>query len=70
LKESKHKEARQFVPRLIELLSDREAVVTRSAHAALRELSGVDFGPAATAGEVERKKAVEQWQAWWNKQSH
>jgi hypothetical protein len=69
LKESKHKEARQFVPRLIELLSDREAVVSRSAHAALRELSGVDFGPTPAAGEADRKKSVEQWQAWWKKQS-
>jgi hypothetical protein len=70
LKETKNKEARQFVPQLIELLTDREPVVSRAAHAALRELSGVDFGPGATAGEADRKKAVEQWQAWWKKQPH
>jgi hypothetical protein len=70
LKETRNKEARQFVPQLIELLSDREAVVSRAAHASLRELSGVDFGPGAAAGEADRKKAAEQWQAWWKKQSH
>jgi hypothetical protein len=66
----KDKEARQFVPQLIELLTDRETVVSRAAHASLRELSGVDFGPGAAAGEADRKKAVEQWRAWWTKQPH
>jgi hypothetical protein len=69
LKESKNKETRQLIPQLIGLLSDPEAVVARAAHAALKDLSGEDFGPPASAGEGQRKRAVEEWQAWWKKQS-
>jgi hypothetical protein len=69
LKEAKNKETRQFIPHLIGLLSDPEAVVARAAHAALKDLTGEDFGPPANAGEGQRKRAVEEWQAWWKKQS-
>lgn len=70
LKETKGKETRQFIPQLIELLSDPEVIVSRGARTALRDLSGEDFGPATGANEAERKKAVELWQAWWKKQPH
>jgi hypothetical protein len=49
---------KQFIPDLIALLRDRERTVARAAHAALKELSGQDFG-------VE---AVEKWQTWREKQ--
>lgn len=69
LKESKGKEVRDLIPRLIGLLTDPEGVVFRAAHSALKELTGEDFGPASSANEAERKRAAELWQAWWKKQS-
>ncbi len=58
---------KEFVPRLIWLLTDREPAVARSAHAALKDLTGQDFGPAADADDAARKRATEEWQAWWKK---
>jgi hypothetical protein len=62
------KEARQLVPQLIPLLNDREVVVSRAAYAALKDLTGQDFGPSAAADDAERRRAVGEWQAWWKKQ--
>jgi hypothetical protein len=62
------KEEKTHFPRLIELLQDKEAVVARAAHAALKSLSGRDFGPAAGAGRAEVAKAATAWKDWWNKQ--
>jgi hypothetical protein len=64
------KEAKLLVPQLIALLSDREPVVARAAYAALKDLTGKDFGPAANADEGARKQAVADWQEWWKKQAH
>ena len=58
---------KEFVPRLISLLGDREPAVARSAYAALKDLTGQDFGPAADADDAARKRATEEWQAWWKK---
>jgi hypothetical protein len=55
--------------KLIEMLSDPEATVAHAAHAALRELSGKDFGPAKGAGREERAKAILAWKEWWAKES-
>jgi HEAT repeat protein len=51
------KDSKAHVPGLIELLRDRDPAVARTAHAALKELSGEKF--AADAAE---------WKAWWAKQ--
>lgn len=61
------KESKVHIPQIIGLLNDPEEAVVRGAHAALKDLAGVDFGPVprATAGEKER--AVEAWRAWWQK---
>jgi hypothetical protein len=59
------KEDRTFIPRLIELLDDPEPSVARAAYAALKSLTGQDFGPAAGATPDEQKKAVADWKAWW-----
>jgi hypothetical protein len=59
------KEDRAHVERLIDLLNDPEASVSRAAHAALKSLSSEDFGPMADASREERKKAVAAWRAWW-----
>jgi hypothetical protein len=63
------KESKERVPDLIRLLSDPEAVVERAAHAALKELTGQDFGPPAGADRTERARAVASWNVWWRKQS-
>jgi hypothetical protein len=59
------KEDKAHVGRLIELLDDKEPLVSRAAHAALKSLSNQDFGPAADASREERKQAVAAWRAWW-----
>jgi hypothetical protein len=63
------KDAKDQVPGLIRLLSDREPLVERAAHAALKELTGQDFGPAAAgASQADRARAIAAWEAWRNKQ--
>jgi hypothetical protein len=63
------KDGKDLVPGLIRLLSDREPLVERAAHAALKELTGQDFGPAAGASRADRARAVAAWKVWWNKQN-
>jgi hypothetical protein len=62
------KEEKPLVPRLIEMLDDPEPPVARAAHAALKSLSGQDFGPGAEASRAERAQAVSSWKEWWAKQ--
>ena len=62
------KEEAAHVPRLIGLLDDPEPPVARAAQAALKSLSGRDFGPGPGASRAERAQAVAAWQAWWKKQ--
>lgn len=50
---------------LIGLLLDPQPFVERAAHAALRSLSGRDFGPKVNATEDEKKVAVQRWRKWW-----
>jgi hypothetical protein len=59
------KEDTTHVPRLIELLDDPETTVSRAAYAALKSLSGKDFGPPKDASKVARAEAVAAWKAWW-----
>jgi HEAT repeat protein len=61
------KEERTLVPRLIEMLTDDEAPVSRAALAALKSLTKQDFGPEAEATRAERDKAVVAWKSWWEK---
>jgi hypothetical protein len=58
-------EDKAHVERVIGLLDDKEKTVNRAAYAALKSLSGKDFGPPAGAGPEERKKAAAAWRAWW-----
>jgi hypothetical protein len=62
------KEDRAHVERLIELLDDPETPVQRAAYAALKSLSGEDYGPAVDASLAERAKSVAAWRGWWVKQ--
>lgn len=54
-----------LVPDLIKGLEDREELVQRAAHAALKKISSRDFGPAADATAAQRKESVARWQRWW-----
>ena len=62
------KEEKQAIPDLIGLLEDREATVARASRAALKELTGQDFGPAAGAAPDARAQAVAAWKDWWKRQ--
>lgn len=62
------KKDKSYIPDLIALLNDKESLVERAAHAALKDLSKEDFGPKAGASSAERKKAIAAWLAWWKKQ--
>jgi len=63
------KSDRQFVPDLATLLEDPQANVARAAHAALKDLTGQDLGPAANAPRIARSQAAAAWKEWWKKQS-
>jgi hypothetical protein len=62
------KESKSLVPNLIPMLRDPEITVARAAHAALKELTGQDFGPASKATREERDQAVIKWLQWWGQQ--
>jgi len=59
---------RAHVPALLSLLDDQEPPVARAAHAALKSLTGQDFGPRAGAGRDDRALAVAAWKVWWVRQ--
>jgi hypothetical protein len=61
------KDDKSHVPDLIPLLEDREPIVERAAHAALKSLSGKDFGPEANASRQDTANAVAAWKGWWEK---
>jgi hypothetical protein len=63
------KEAISLVPDLIRLLNDPESLVERAAYAALKSMSGKDFGPPSGADRSEKDKAVAAWQMWWQKKA-
>lgn len=62
------KQDSKLIPDLIPLLADKEVLVGRVAHVALRELTGQDFGPGADADRAERARAILRWKEWWLKQ--
>jgi uncharacterized protein (TIGR03067 family) len=61
------KDDRQLGPALIELLADRDPAVARAARAALRELSGQDFGPEPNADRAALARSITRWRDWWAK---
>jgi hypothetical protein len=58
------RDAQGAVADVARLLLDPEPSVSRAAHAALRSLTGEDYGPAAIGGEREKQEAVKRYQAW------
>jgi len=61
------KDDKSHVADLIPLLEDREPLVGRAAHAALKSLTGKDFGPEANASRQEAANAVAAWKGWFAK---
>jgi HEAT repeat protein len=62
------KPARALVPDLISLLEDPEDSVAHAAHAALKSLTGENFGPEPEASRLARKRAAAKWRDWWKSQ--
>jgi hypothetical protein len=62
------KEDKAFIPNLISLLEDPQRPVSFAAHAALKDLTKQDFGPAANASPKDRAAAVARWKEWWKAQ--
>ena len=62
------KEDTAHVADLIDRLADDDDLVVRAARAALKSLTGQDFGPANGATPEQRKTAADAWRAWWAKQ--
>jgi hypothetical protein len=62
------KDDKKLIPDLIQLLADKEVLVSRAAHAALRDLTSEDLGPPADANRAERARAIVRWKEWWIKQ--
>jgi hypothetical protein len=63
------KDSKSLIPDLIGLVSDSSPLVQRAAHAALKALSGKDFGPRSGADSTEQVKAAAAWRAWWKMQT-
>jgi hypothetical protein len=59
------KDGKVLVPDLIRLLNDPDPVVERAAYAALKPLTGQDFGPKADATGTEKARAIVAWERWW-----
>lgn len=62
------KPCKELIPNLIVLLRDAQTPVVRAAHAALKELTGQDFGPATGASREDCDHAALKWLTWWGKQ--
>jgi HEAT repeat protein len=62
------KKDKALAPDLIDRLYDPEPAVVQAAHAALKSLSGQDFGPAQDATPEQLARAAESWRAWWEKE--
>ena len=59
------KEEKQLVPDLIKLLNDPEPPVARASLAALKALTGKDFGPGADSSRAEKALSITKWNDWW-----
>jgi hypothetical protein len=62
------KEDKERIPDLIGLLEDPQPTVVHAAHAALKNLTHKDFGPAAGASHGDPAAAAAAWKSWWDKE--
>jgi HEAT repeat protein len=58
------KHDKQYLPDLIDLLADKNALVVDAAHASLKAITGADFGPETGSTDSERTKAILAWRTW------
>jgi HEAT repeat protein len=58
------RESSAYVQRMIEMLDDPELSVVRATVAALKSLSGKDYGPGLAASQDEHDQAVARWTEW------
>jgi hypothetical protein len=65
---SAQKELTTLVPDLIALLEDEDAVVPPAARAALRSLTGQDFGAVSSRDREGQMRVAAAWKTWWQKQ--
>ncbi len=63
------KEDKGHVPDLIPLLADPNPRASRAAQAALKLLTGRDAGIPPDASPAQRARIIDEWKAWWQKQS-
>ncbi|HEY7424038.1 MAG TPA: HEAT repeat domain-containing protein [Gemmataceae bacterium] len=59
------KEDHELIPDLIPLLKDDEMTVMHAAKAALRSLTGENFGPDDDTDSKGRIEVIKKWRAWW-----
>jgi len=62
------KEMTTHIPDLIAILEDPDPAVPPAARAALKSLTGQDFGSASSRDRAEQTRVIAAWKAWWQKQ--
>jgi hypothetical protein len=59
------RESTTHMDQIIEMLLDPQPTVARAAYAALRRLSGKDYGPDLPSTEADKIMAASRWRKWW-----
>lgn len=63
------KEERSLIPDLIALMEkDPDSPIVPAARAALKSMTGQDFGPALRVSAAQRVQAVTDWKEWWQRE--
>lgn len=62
------KDDKEYIPDLIDALTDADDAVGRAAKAGLKSLSGKDFGPVAGASAGQKALAASAWKEWYAKE--
>lgn len=58
----------EFADSLVKLMADDQAIVVQAARAALKSLTGEDYGPEPGASPADRSAAITAWRNWLAKQ--
>ena len=57
---------RSFIPDVVPFLDDRDVLVVKAAHAALKVLAGCDLGPANEGDHADCSRAAGAWKQWYS----